>query len=234
MNFLDCPYLRVCLLAACLLASYPVSLKAEEVRIVSPLDGQTVNGKILIEAAIEHSDSTGHIDFYFQGPGAKDRYGWKDYSPPYSWGGENQNLDTTLFPDGEASVVAFYHANSTHEVTAEDRTNFIIDNGKPVINIVKPKDGEKVTGTLSVDVDAIDNSGVNNPAGIASLLVYLDGTLKGTSSSEPYSFLLNICLLSEGPHSLRVVAVDNDGYSSAKSIVIFVNNSALISTVRKP
>ena len=79
--------------------------KSPTAEIISPRKGEIVRGKITIQARVGDPSKVDHLDFYFQEPGAKDRYGWKDYSSPYFWGGDAQMLDTTLFDDGAASAV---------------------------------------------------------------------------------------------------------------------------------
>jgi hypothetical protein len=211
----------------------PVSSQTErspgkplKVEIVSPRNGQTVQGKISIQANVNHPEEVSFLDFYFQEPGAKDRYGWKSYSPPYMWGGDGQKLDTTLFDDGPASVVAFCNPKDRRSPMSESRVHFIIDNGKPKVKILSPKDSSAVSGNVPIQVEASDPKGIHKEAGIVAVYVYVDGSLLQKLTKNPYQAVLSICLLTPGLHSIRAVAEDTEGLISADNVVITVVSEA--------
>jgi hypothetical protein len=196
--------------------------KPLKVEIVSPRNGQTVQGKISIQANVNHPEEVNFLDFYIQEPGAKDRYSWKSYSPPYMWGGDGQKLDTTLFDDGPASVVASCNPKDRRSPMSESRVHFIIDNGKPKVKILSPKDSAAVSGSVLIRVDANDSKGIHKDAGIIAVYIYVDGSLLQKLTKTPYQAVLSICLLAPGLHSIRAVAEDTEGLISADNVMINV------------
>ncbi len=201
------------------------SLRPLAVEIIAPREGERVHGKISIEARVNHPEEVSFVEFYVQEPGAKDRYSWKEYSVPYSWGGKGGKLDTTLFSDGAASAVAFCYSGDSRSPKTEKRVNFIIDNGKPVIKIASPKDGETVTGRVPIRIDAKDLKGITKAPGIHSVYVYLDGTLVQTLAAPPFQGYVDTCLSVPGLHSIRVVAEDSEGLTNADSITVSVGTN---------
>jgi len=196
--------------------------KPLKVEIVSPRNGQTVQGKISIQANVNHPEEVNFLDFYIQEPGAKDRYGWKSYYPPYSWGGDGQKLDTTLFADGPASVVAFCNPQDRRSPISESRVHFTIDNGKPKVKILSPKDSSAVGGNVPIQVEASDPKGIHKEAGIVAVYIYVDGSLLQKLTKTPYQTVLDICLLAPGLHSIRAVAEDTESLTSADTIMVTV------------
>jgi MYXO-CTERM domain-containing protein len=81
----------------------------------------------------------------------------------------------------------------------------------PEINIVKPLADALVQPGFVVEVDARDNIGV------ASVAVYMAGQLLSESSIPPFVFNAPAGL-AEGPLAIRVVATDNRGEVSEKTI----------------
>jgi len=197
--------------------------KSPTAEIISPREGEVVRGKITIEARVSDPLKVDHLDFYFQEPGAKDRYGWKDYSSPYFWGGEPRMLDTTLFDDGPASATVGCYPRDSRLSMKTDRVHFTIDNGKPKARILSPKDQESVTGDVSIEVDAEDPKGIERRPGIAAVYIYVDGSLLRKLTEKPFRATMNTWLLAPGLHSIRAVAEDSEGMTSADMVMITVN-----------
>lgn len=151
--------------------------KSLKVEIVSLREGEVVSGKIAIQALVNHPEQVSHVEFYFQEPGAQDRYSWMAYSPPYFWGGEGQRLDTTLFNDGPASAVAFCIPKDSRLPIGQSRIHLIIDNGKPKVRILSPSDNASVSSNILIHVEAKDPKGIKRDAGIVAVYIYVDGGL---------------------------------------------------------
>lgn len=198
------------------------SVKPLKVEIVSLREGEVVSGKITIQALVNHPEKVSYVEFYFQEPGAKDRYSWIAYSPPYFWGGEGQKLDTILFNDGPASAVAFCLPKDSRLPIEQSRVHLIIDNGKPKVKILSPSDNASFSGNVSIHVDAKDPKGIKREAGIVAVYIYVDGSLLQRLTKNPFVATLSTCLLAPGLHSIRVVAEDTEGLTSADSIMVNV------------
>ena len=208
--------------------------KSLKVEIVSLRKGEVVSGKITIQALVNHPEKVSHVEFYFQEPGAQDRYSWMAYSPPYFWGGEGQKLDTTLFNDGPASAVAFCFPKDGRLPIEQSRVHLVIDNGKPKVKILSPSDNASVSGNVLIHVDAKDPKGIKRDAGIVAVYIYVDGGLLQKLSKTPFTAALSTCLLALGLHPIRVVAEDTEGLISADNVMIKVipGSSALGKKIR--
>lgn len=202
--------------------------KSPTVEIISPREGEIVRGKITIQAQVGDPSKVDHLDFYFQEPGAKDRYGWKDFSSPYFWGGDAQMLDTKLFDDGPASAVVSCYPRDSRLGMKTDRVHFTIDNGKPNARILSPEDQASVAGTVSIEVDAEDPRGVEKRPGIAAVYIYVDGSLLRKLTEKPFRATMNTWLLAPGLHSVRAVAEDSEEMTSASVVMITVNSAASV------
>jgi hypothetical protein len=202
------------------------SAESLKVKIISPRQGERVQGKISIEAVVSHPEAIDFVDFYFQEPGAKDRYSWKDYSPPYFWGGDGQMLDTTLFDDGPASVVAFCHSKNMRAPKAENRVHFTIDNGKPRVKILAPENEADIAGNVIIRVNATDPKGIKKEAGVFAVYIYVDGGLLRKFTNEPFQTKLNACLLAPGRHAIRAVVEDSEGLTNEDSVIVNLNPGA--------
>ena len=200
--------------------------KSLAVKIISLHNGDRVHGKISIEATVNQPGILKFIDFYIQEPGAKDRYGWKDYSAPYFWGGDSLMLDTALFNDGPASVAAFGQTIDKSLAQPGDRVHFIIANGKPVVEITAPSNQAEISGDSLIQVSAVDKKSLRTAAGIALVSLYLDGGLICKLNREPFQVMLKTCLISPGLHSLRAVAEDFEGLHGVDNIVFKLNPEA--------
>ncbi len=193
-----------------------------KVEFASPREGGRVHGAITVEAVVNHPGKVDYVDFYIQEPGAEDRYSWKEYAPPFMWGGHGQKLDTTMFNDGLASAVVFCHPKDKGAPVVEKRIRFVIDNQKPTVRVVSPKDRSHIGRMLKVEAEV--RSPKASPGGIARVLVYVDGEVRTKMSGPPYQATMNTCLMTRGPHALKVVAVDRDGLTSSETVMVVVGD----------
>lgn len=90
--------------------------------------------------------------------------------------------------------------------------------------------GGTVSGVLHVEAVVQDNKGLGS--NITSVRFYIDGTLRNTESVYRYCLgggdttcdPFNTASLSNGPHTLRVVATDADGNTGESSVTFTVAN----------
>ncbi|MFC1657057.1 Ig-like domain-containing protein [Candidatus Moduliflexota bacterium] len=213
----------------------PASLSAGEgqnsgeplkVVIVTLEQDQRVHGQIIVEAQVNRPEELKAVEFYFREPGAEDRYSWFDYVPPYFWGGDGKAIDTTLFEDGPASAVAFGIPSADGAPVVEHRVKLFIDNGKPKVRILSPKDGASVWGQVSVRMEAGDHKGLQTEASINSVSLYLDGGLVREMKGPEFQTELDTCLLVPGLHSLRAVAEDSEGLTGSHRIFVSTEGDA--------
>ncbi len=77
------------------------------------------------------------------------------------------------------------------------------------------------SGTITLSATASDNVGVTN------VEFYVDGLLKGSDTSSPYSVTLDSTTLSNASHSLTAKAFDAAGNSTTSGVVSFSINNAI-------
>jgi subtilisin family serine protease len=94
------------------------------------------------------------------------------------------------------------------------------DSTPPTVSFVTPGSGATVSGTISVQVSASDDLGVQ------SVSLSLDGAAIGTDDSAPYSFNLNTIGATNGTHTLTSTARDAAGNVAGASIAVTVSNSS--------
>ncbi|PYS52406.1 MAG: hypothetical protein DMG13_16280 [Acidobacteria bacterium] len=91
------------------------------------------------------------------------------------------------------------------------------DSVPPIASITNPPDGATVSGVLSVDLTASDNTGV------AQVDLVVDGVVKSSKVAAPYTFLWDTGTSAGGRHTLQAVARDiagNVGYSTVVTVTI--------------
>ncbi len=108
------------------------------------------------------------------------------------------------------------------------------DTTPPVANITSPSNNANVSGTISVGVNATDNSGT-----VSKVELYVDGasTPTQTSTNSPFSFSLNTATLSIGAHTLEVKAYDpsnNVGTSGTVTINVVATSPPTVSISAPP
>lgn len=94
------------------------------------------------------------------------------------------------------------------------------DTTPPTISFNSPTNGATVSGSISVQVAASDDTGVS------SVTLYLDGTAVASASAAPYTFAWNTTAVSNGTHTLKAVAADAAGNTASASISVTVSNAA--------
>jgi hypothetical protein len=87
------------------------------------------------------------------------------------------------------------------------------DTVAPVVSITSPADGQRISRTVSVMVSASDNVGVTR------VELYVDGTLRATSTTAPFTTRWNARRASAGAHTLRVKAYDAAGNSALSQLI---------------
>lgn len=108
--------------------------------------------------------------------------------------------------------------NAARAVQMAAGTSLPADTTPPTVSFSSPASGSTLSGTASVQISASDNRGV------ASVSFYVDGVLHSTKTASPYTFSWNTVQVSNGSHTLRAVAADAAGNSSAAQITVSVSN----------
>ena len=90
----------------------------------------------------------------------------------------------------------------------------------PSVSLVSPANGSRVSGNFQVSGSA------SSVLGISSVQLIIDGKLEAIDTSAPYNFYVNSKQLTNGSHSLYLVAYDTSGnHTSSNSIDLIVDNT---------
>jgi len=104
-------------------------------------------------------------------------------------------------------------------VAAIGRTAPEPDVTDPLVSIASPEEGSTVSSSMTVSVSATDNVGVER------VELYIDGTLFGTSTTEPHNFYWNTNDLPDGYYELSAIAYDTSGnIGHSNSVTVYVHN----------
>ena len=90
----------------------------------------------------------------------------------------------------------------------------VIDTTAPVVNILNPANGAKVSRIVSVQVSASDN------VGVSSLKLYIDGNLVSSSNSSSLSYNWNTRKVKAGAHTISSQAADPSNNIGSQSISV--------------
>src|SRR5205085_3427113 len=94
------------------------------------------------------------------------------------------------------------------------------DTTAPSTSITAPANGATVSNTVSVTASASDN------VGVTKVEFYLDGALKSTSTTSPYSWSWNTTGVANGSHSLVSKAYDAAGnIGTSATVTVTVSNT---------
>jgi extracellular elastinolytic metalloproteinase len=195
--------------------SVPAACQAEtgtSATITAPISGAPVAGVINITATARTNDSGGvtkvelYVDNVLKGTAV---------TSPYSI-----TLDTTSLNDGSHTLIAKAYDTAGKIGTSAPVTisvnNNISDSEPPIISV--SESGSRSTITLSAT--ATDN------VGVTKVEFYVDGALKGTDTSSPYSMSLDSLTLTDGTHALAGKAYDAAGnVTTSKSVTFTISNT---------
>jgi chitodextrinase len=186
--------------------------------VSAPSRGATVSGVVTVSA--QGSDNVGvyRVGFYVDGV-----YQSEDNSSPftYSW-------DTTRLSNGVhwVNVVAYdqsgnYGSDGGYSVSTANGAGGgggTTDTVPPSVSIAAPTNGSTVTATANVDSSASDN------VGVAKVELLVDGTIKATDTTAPYTFTWDTGTAVNGSHSVAAKAFDAAGNSASAAVSVTVSN----------
>ena len=187
---------------------------APSVSLTAPAAGATPGGTISVSASA--SDNVGVTGVQFKLDGTN--LGAEDTTSPYSI-----SWNTTTATNGSHSLTAVAR-DAAGNTTTSSAVTVTVDNAAPTTSITAPTGGASVNGTVAVNVSATDNTG---GTGVAKVEFYIDGTLKSTDTTSPYSYSWDTTTISNGTHSLTAKAYDKAtpvNIATTAAITVTVNN----------
>jgi subtilisin family serine protease len=130
----------------------------------------------------------------------------------------NQNTDDIGAP-GFDPYFGFGRINVYKSLVAATGTVPEPDTIPPSATITSPTDGSTVTGSITVSVSATDN------VGVSEVELYIDGALHATDYTEPYDFLWDTTIYSDGAHELVAIAYDTSANAGQSDpVTVYVSN----------
>jgi len=189
--------------------------QAPTVSITAPVNGATVSGTVSVTANASDNVGVTKVEFYADGVLQSTAT-----TSPYSW-----SWNTTTFSNATHSLTAkaYDAANNVGtsaavSVTVNNATGG--DTQAPTVSITAPANGVTVSGTVSVTASASDN------VGVTKVEFYLDGALRTTDTTSPYSWSWDTTTFANSSHTLVAKAYDAAGnVGTSSNVTVTVNNA---------
>jgi gliding motility-associated-like protein len=183
-----------------------------EVEILTPGEGETVEGIVEIRAEITDDWDVREAEWVIEGEGE-----WAELEEE---GGNiyRINWDTSLFSHGRKKVIVrgYDQTGKWGEDEVEVIVRFLDD--PPVVEIISPREGETVSGLVKVKAEASDDYGVEK------VEFYFEGDLKFTDQDTPYSWDWETEGLVKGAsYTLKAVAYDTIGQTSFSKVKVVIS-----------
>jgi subtilase family serine protease len=131
--------------------------------------------------------------------------------------GHSMTLTVTNHDDNYAGDATYTYVDDVVVATS------VADTTPPTTSITAPANGATVSATVSVTASASDN------VGVTKVEFYLDGTLKSTSTTSPYSWSWDTTTATNASHSLVSKAYDAAGnIGTSSTVTVTVSNGGSI------
>ena len=132
--------------------------------------------------------------------------------------GGSTTFEITFAPtsSGEKTAKVAISSNDSDENPYDIHLTGVCDN-PPRVNITSPEEGEAVYSQVDVKANATDDFGVEK------VDFYIDGVLKKTDTSAPYSYLWNAGIESVGYHTLKARTFDTIGQTGEDRVTVRTN-----------
>jgi hypothetical protein len=170
------------------------------VSITSPSNGVTVAGLVNFGANASDVSGVEKVRFWVD-----NWYLSFDNSAPYS-----RTWDTKAFTNGvhTLKVQAVDNAGNASAIVTITVTVANNDATPPTVSISSPAEGATVSGIVNFAATASDASGIEK------VRFWVDNWYLSFDNSAPYTRAWDTSAFSNGPHILKVQAVDNAGNAS--------------------
>jgi leucyl aminopeptidase len=97
------------------------------------------------------------------------------------------------------------------------------DTTPPTVAITAPAAGSTVSGTVNITANASDN------VALGRVEFWVDGALRATDTTSPYSYAWDTAAVANGSHSLVARAVDSSGnVGTSASVAVTVSNTSVL------
>ncbi len=189
--------------------------------IANPLQGETVSSTVKISVNARAKNGVSMVEFYID---LQVKY--TDFDSPYEW-----DWDTTQYAETSHEIMVKVIDNFGAFAAHAFRTVFV-DNTAPTVSIKEPLSGNMYRGTVTISVNVTDNRELGN----VHLRVDNTGLRVMVYNSTDYlwEYDLDTTTLSDGQHTLMVLAVDKASNLGITSITVLTDNNPPTLTIQSP
>ena len=177
----------------------PADINPPTVIIMSPVAGQELSGTIDIEVVANDNTGINYIEYYIDGQSYS-----VDSIPPYI-----QEWDTETAEDDMEHIIAAVGYDNEGNSTLATPIAVYVDNQDDIApsgQIQNPIPGQTVNGTISIEIIATDNIGVDN------VELSINGISRDTLSDFPYVYNWDTSQeIDDQSHVISAVVSDTSG-----------------------
>jgi len=189
--------------------------------ITDPLQSEVVSSSVKISVDARAKNGVSVVEFYIDL-----QLKYSDFDPPYDW-----DWDTTQYAEVSHEIMVKVIDNFYALAAHSSRTVFV-DNTSPTASFEEPLSGNTCKGKVTISVSATDNREVSNVHFKVDAGTWLVMTYNSTDLLWKYD--LNTTNLSDGQHTLMVLALDRAGNPVSTSIPLFIDNNPPTLTIQSP
>ena len=188
--------------------------------ITSPLSSETVSSTVTVSTEVHAHSGVRKVEF-----STDDKLEYTDYDMSYEW-----NWDTTQYMETEHKITA--KAYDMLGLKISTSITVFVDNTAPTVSIKEPKPDNNYCGTIRVSVNATDNQELANVHFRVDNTEWLVMTYNHTELLWKYD--LNTTTLSDGQHTLMVLALDRASNPATTSTTLLTDNTPPTLTIQTP
>jgi len=132
--------------------------------------------------------------------------------------------NTTTFLDGTYTLKAKAFDKAGNSV--EQPAQVTVDNTPPTIKIISPENGTYASGNVRTNLTVTDDN-------LESATLILDGETLADATAVTY-YEWNTSQITDGPHILRLEAIDKAGNLQTESVAVTVDNTGPVVSIFSP
>ncbi|MBC7080935.1 MAG: choice-of-anchor J domain-containing protein [Thermoplasmatales archaeon] len=209
------------------ITTFKIDKTKPSVRVIYPNGGETLGGIITIRWTASDNIGIAGIDLLYSGDAGLT---WNVIASNIPNTG-SYNWNVAGLPYGSNYMVKVVAKDNAGNVASDtsDGTFTIGMPSPPTVSITKPRnalyifDREIIPLPMPVIIGGITvEATASSSIGIAKVEFYIDGVLKFTDTSEPYSWLWDEFII--GTHEIKVIASDSIGQTAEERISVFIIN----------
>jgi parallel beta-helix repeat protein len=188
--------------------------------ITSPLSGEIVSSTVTVSTRVHAQNGFDKVGFYLD-----EELEYTDYNMPCEW-----IWDTRQYAETEHKITA--KAYDMLGLKISTSITVFVDNTAPTVSIKEPRLENVYYGILRVSVNATDNKELSKVHFRVDNTEWLPMTYNLTDLLWKYD--LNTSTLSDGQHTLIVLALDKASNPATTSVTLVTDNGPPTLTIQTP